>query len=277
MVRNQGLRVRRSSVLGSTVLALEGVFRQAEVPQLREALGKVLADGPDCVVCELSRVTAADPTAMTMFAVARPAEGPGPVLCLAGARGDVAEVVDRLGLAHCLPVAANVADAVRIGRGPPRLHAVKRLPAHGYPTQLARQFARMACDAWTLGALADDAVQLANELVTHVLDRDGSDVLLRLEPAQDRLIVSAGPVPAIPGQRCGDAAGARIEDVGHTHPLVRALAPWTGSHTDFAGGRVVWAAVPIPGAGVEPAPAVDVRLPIKVKTDRVGRAGDHDP
>src|SRR4051794_23578028 len=100
------MRLRTASAARCSVLVLGGTVSADDAAELRRRLDELLVhDTGELVICDLSAVRSADPGAMTVFASHHGLDsGPGPGVCLAGATGEVAELLGRLGIDHVLPV-----------------------------------------------------------------------------------------------------------------------------------------------------------------------------
>lgn len=268
------MHLTTTAVNGGVVLSLGGQLTSDDLPELRRQLGKASAEARDCVVCEVSDLDTADPLAMTVFATGPvQAEGPGPVICVAGAHDEVADVIKSLELARFLPVTATVSDALeQVQARPPRLSAVKSLIGDASAARLARRFAAEVCEEWGLAALRDSVEQCVSELVTNVVLHARTDLLVRMERTTDRLLVSVkdeelSPVASWWHETDDEelAAGA-----GYGLAIVRSLATWVGVQSHPAGGKVVWAGFSLSPAAERPPQVRPVRTRITVNAGRGG-------
>ena len=279
------MRVRTTSVSRYSVLVLGGEVTAADADQLRHELGTLLSeDSREMVICDLSQVRSADPDALTVFASHQgTGEGPGPAVCLAGARGPVSLALTQMGIPRFVAVAPTVAAAVELARArPPRLSAVRSLACGPSAPRLARKFTRDICAQWKLDGVAEDVELLVAELVTNAVDHAGTDVVLRLERTTEQVTVAVRDGKGghfaswWRGEPEGDDRSEDDLDVpvwGHGLTIVRALALSAGVQSDAAGGKVVWAVLPVrqPPAGAGPKRPVRWRL-----TVNAGRGGSHE-
>jgi anti-anti-sigma regulatory factor/anti-sigma regulatory factor (Ser/Thr protein kinase) len=279
------MRVRTTSVSRYSVLVLGGEVTAHDADELRRELGSMLSeDSREMVICDLSRVRSADPDALTVFASHHgTGEGPGPAICLAGARGAVALTLEQMGIPRFVVVAPTVAAAVELARArPPRLCAVRSLAGGPSAPRLARRFARDTCVQWDLDGVADDVELLVAELVTNAVDHAGTDVVLRLERTTDQVTVAVRDGKGghfaswWRGEPDGDDDPDEALDVpvwGHGLTIVRALAMSAGVQSDAAGGKVVWAVLPARPAADGAGPNRPVRWRLTVNS---GRGGVHE-
>lgn len=263
---------------GGIVLALRGDLTAEDMPELRRQLGRALTEARDCVVCEVSRLQSADPAAMTLFSSGAVHEGdPGPVICIAGAHGDVAEVIEGLELPRIVPVARSVSDAMAKARqDPPRLFASKTFPPDAAAPRLARRFALETCEEWSLAALCDSVEQVVGELVTNAVHHAGTDLVVRLERTTDRLVVSVtDEQPAAAWSWWNEPADAELATgAGYGLAIVRSLTSAVGVQSHPAWGKRVWAAFSLrPIVPRQPSPH-PVRTRITVNAGRSAATSD---
>lgn len=239
------MRLTTTSVSEHLVLRLEGELAADDATELRRTLGAaVAADAHELVICDVSRLRRADPLAARVFATHQdPDDGPGPRLCMVGASGEVAEVLERLGVARFLPTAPTVEAALAMERaGPPRLSAVRQLLPSSAAPRLARRFVAETCARWGVPGVVEDAELVADELVTNAVVHAGTEVALRLELAPTSLLVAvrdlADDTFATWWQGSEDDTGTTW---GTGLTLVRALADRAGVHHEATGGKAVWA------------------------------------
>lgn len=275
------MRLTSTSQEGYTVLAIDGALTLDDVPELQRHLGVALAQAHDSVVCDLTHLGTADPQAVTIFTRnAFLTDGPGPLIYLAGARGAVSEVLERMGLARFVGLADSVSDAALLARHrAPRLCAVQAFDQGPVAPRHARRFAGQVLLQWDLSAVADDVALAASELATNAVTHAQTALLVRLERTADRVFLSVKDQHDDPvlvwwdGQ--GGWRGGEPSEGGQGLRIVRALAAATGAYAHPAGGAVVWAsfAVPGPRPGHPLLPGRAVRARMTVMTGRVGPDG----
>lgn len=159
----------RSAREGCVVVTPIGVLDLAAAPTVQHALLRCLAEQPDAVICDLSKLEALDPGCATVFAAVahRPRNRwPDSSLVLCCAPPAVAAVLQRLRPPHLPPCYDTVDEAVAHVRSRPaflreQLRLVPTLEAIG----TARWFAAEVCRRWGLDAPTEAAQLLAGELV----------------------------------------------------------------------------------------------------------------
>ena len=145
------MRLRKLSVRQRSVLQLGGDITASDTAELRRHLAELLVnDTGDMVICDLSRIRSADPQALTVLATPHgQPDAPGPSVCLAGAQGEVAAVMELLGLSHLVTTVGSVEEALGLDRSEsPRLCEVRLLPRGPSAPRLARRFALDVCTRW---------------------------------------------------------------------------------------------------------------------------------
>jgi anti-anti-sigma regulatory factor/anti-sigma regulatory factor (Ser/Thr protein kinase) len=269
------MRVRTRSVAQHSVLVLGGTITAADTATLRRRLTDVLmAATSPVVIADLSRVTSADPQALATLASHHGMEtSPGPVVCIAGARGEVARTLDRLGVSGLVPVAASVPAALELARSrPPVLSAVRRFPPSVSTGRLARRFCRDVCAEWGLEPVVEDVELVVDELVANAVEHAGTELVVRLERTTRHVVVSVHD--DIGGLFSSWWRGEAAEDAdaelvwGHGLTIVRALAETAGVTAEPSGGKVVWAALPaeLPSASA----SHPMRWRLRVNSGRAG-------
>jgi anti-anti-sigma regulatory factor len=161
--------IERSARDGCVVLTLIGVLDPATAPMVQRTLLRHLAEQPDAVICDLSRLERLDPGCATVFAAVahRPRSrwpDSGVILCCA--QPPVAAVLQRLRPPHLLPYHDTLAQAIADARSrPPFLREQLRLVPTLDASGTARWFAAEVCRRWRLDEPAEAAQLLASELV----------------------------------------------------------------------------------------------------------------
>ncbi|MER5983153.1 SpoIIE family protein phosphatase [Streptomyces sp. NPDC001787] len=166
----------------------------------------------------------------------------------------------------------------------PRLVSCTSLPGIPLAPSAARKFVRAALAEWTgtgvpaaagfTDRLADDAVTVANELVTNAVVHAGTtvDLVLRLEEAGDEEpaallleVTDHHPARAVSGEPSGTAAGPSPTErpdpaeYGRGLQLVATLAEAWGI-TYRTGRKTVWARLPVDGWTAPPLPSEEDTL-----------------
>lgn len=240
--------IRYSARDGAIVLSLIGALDATAAPMVQRTLLRHLAEQPDTVICELSRLESLDPGCATVFAAVahRPRNRwPDSRVVLSGARPAVAAVLRRLRGPHRLPSFADLDQAIAHARSRApflreRLRLVPALEAIG----TARWFAAEVCRRWRLDEPAEEVQLLAGALVADaVVHRRSSlaPVELRLELRATGLLVGVHAREA--GLR---STGIALDpDQARSDPeAVQRVAEAWGARTQSDGSRIVWCVVP---------------------------------
>jgi anti-anti-sigma factor len=228
------------------VLTLVGDLDVAAAPQVQRALLRCLAEQPDSVVCDLSKLTTLDPVCATVFAAVahRPASRwPDSSILLCCAQPTVADVLMRVGIPYFLPVYSSLDEAVAHARSrPPFLREWLRIVPTLEAIETARWFVAEVCRRWQLEASTETVQLLAAELVTDAVlhERDTyRPIELRVELRATGLLIAV---------RSGESPLALSEVGPDSDPrsgldVVRRVAHSWGVHLLADGGRVVWCTI----------------------------------
>lgn len=198
-----------------TVLQPAGALTMRAVPEMRRALAKQLVEG-QCVLVDLSQLGLERRACVQVFASALSQAGgwPAAKLALFGADAGMfdalvrSRVSDRMPLAETLPVARALAQA-----RPALVRTVRELGCDPMVLRHVRAFVREACDVWNVpGKVRDDAVMIANELVSNAIEHAHTSARATLEYGRNALAV-------------------RVRDYSTGHPVRH------GQHEAWAGGH----------------------------------------
>ena len=239
------MQIEHSTRDGCRVVTLTGQINLSTVPLIRRALLKDYAKQPPAIICDLSGVDTLDPICATIFATVAnhpTSRWPATTLLLCGAQPAVAQILGRLGVPHVLPLYASLDQALKqTSARPPYLR--QELPLAPAPTApaAARLFVRETLQDWRLAPpdeeLSDQALLLADELVTNAVVHARTDLRLRLELRGELLHLAVhdlGSAQPRPGPADPDREGGRGLQV------VAQVAKIWGVHRDPEGGKVVW-------------------------------------
>ena len=143
---------------------------------------RCLAEQPDAVICDLSRVATIDPVCAGVFAAVahRPrTRWPDSSILLCGARPAMAAVLRRRGMPRMLPIYDTLDQAVAHARShPPFLQERLRLVPTLDAITTAGWFVGEVCQRWQLDELTETAQSLAGEMVTDaVLDERNIELI----------------------------------------------------------------------------------------------------
>jgi anti-anti-sigma regulatory factor len=236
------LRLEDQAQDEAVIVVLTGRLDVTSHRRLRNHLIKVGSAGPRAVVVDLTGLVVESDASLAIFGVVqtRLEQWPGVQLLLVADSelGRTLRATNRAVRIH-----ATVSDAVAaIGDQPPRQVARIRLPNALTSPRVARQFARLTCAAWGLGALVDDTLLLVGELVTNAVTHTASAPLLRLELRPDLFSVAV-----YDDLECE----VSMRDPGtcdsvHGLLLVAQLATMWGCSPTLTGGKAVWATLQLP-------------------------------
>jgi anti-anti-sigma factor len=237
------LHIEQSARDGCIVVTLVGELDIAAAPRVQRALLKCLAEQPDAVICDLSRVATIDPVCASVFAAVahRPrSRWPDSRVLLCGARPDMAAVLRGRGMPSFLPIYDTLDHAVANARSrPPFLQERLRLVPTLDAVTTAAWFVGEVCQNWQLDELTETARSLAGELVADaVLDeRDNLELIeLRAQLRATGLLVAvqSGGAPLAVTQ--ADQRG----EPGSGLEMVQRVAQSWGVRRQADGSRVVW-------------------------------------
>jgi anti-anti-sigma regulatory factor/anti-sigma regulatory factor (Ser/Thr protein kinase) len=227
---------------GSTdpVVSLAGALDAGNVQSVAKRLAKVLAEDPRSLTIDMSGITHADRTSLTVFVLVshHAAAWPGCPLVFCGARGAVRTGLANLGVTRFVSMAQDRAEAARLLRETPAQWRFReRLLPSLHSVELARLRARNVCMQWGAPSLSEAAETVATELVTNSAQHAGSPIDLAFALSERFLYVSVrdrNPDP--PRLRYDDdleAYGLRLVEAFSAH--------W--GHARSGPGKVVWAAL----------------------------------
>jgi len=210
--------------------------------RLRAGLLGCLAQDPDALVVDLSRVRPGHPDAAApLRAVAeQAARWPGTAVLVAGADEPVRDALARMPRPGLIAVHDGVDDAMAAARAvpAPRRRGEWLQAARGTPTR-ARDLVTEACLRWDLPDLVPAASVITTELVTNAVQHAGGCSYLTLSLDARFLRVSvrdssdAPPVPRQPAPLAPNGRGLLIVD---------SLATGWG-YVPYPPGKVVWASL----------------------------------
>jgi anti-anti-sigma regulatory factor len=222
---------------------LAGALDGNGVAALHQSLLKCLAEQPDALIIDVSRLQVLDPLAMTVFpAVARQAASwPGTPVLLCAPTPEVRTLLSRAAFRQ-LPVFVDVAAA----RCDARDHRItlptlrdELLPVAGAARQ-ARNMVTDACVRWDLPHLIGPASTVMGEFVTNAVVHAATVLTARLSLTDRYLHIAV---------RDGSVALPRLDHGATAAPatgrgllLVEAVATSWGS-LPADGGKVVWASL----------------------------------
>ncbi|MCO8271715.1 ATP-binding protein [Actinoplanes sp. TRM 88003] len=225
----------------SLVVRLDGELSARTAPQVRTILLKCLADRPDVLVVDLSRLTVRESFALSIFrAVARQAAlWPGTPIAYCVPPAEMSGVFADLGRPAVFTTVEQ-ALAAKPRQSLPSL-GESLLPVAG-ATARARALAGEACERWELPQASPSARLIVGELATNAMVHAQTMFDVRLILGRRYLLIAVRDgSPAVPridfGERDEVATGRGLM-------LVEAAAARWGS-VPAEGGKVVWAALSV--------------------------------
>jgi hypothetical protein len=263
------------STVGIAVVTLTGAVSLSAVPRIRDTLMKCIAEQPSAIVVDLSLARLEQAYALNVFSMVarRAALWSGVQLILvsgAAFDGRLSLAAQTLGrFVRICPTLPQARAAAR--RAPLRRLAVMILPPSEASPHTARTYVTDVCTTWGCTTLLDDAVLVANELVSTALHRSAGDLILRLELRRDLLTVAVTDdcpdppdVTALPGGPPVDPIRIRI---------LSELAKACGSSPTRNGDRINWAVLRDPNTHPDPHPLSSLQRPqLPPATPHTGRS-----
>jgi anti-anti-sigma factor len=219
------------------LVRLVGRLDRTASPDVHDMLSKCLAEQPDAVIVDLSRMMVGDSAALAAFpAVAeQAARWPGIPLVLCGAPPTVARLLTGavFRTVRVCPTIRDAESSLAVGPATPML-IEDLLPVSGAGRR-AREVVTEACARWALPRLTGPACIIATELVGNASVHAGTMIEFRvvLRPRHLHLAVYDGS-PDPPRRQPQDQRG------GRGLLLVEAVALSWG-HLCTGDGKVVWA------------------------------------
>jgi ABC-type transporter Mla MlaB component len=213
------------------VLMAAGRLSRATIATLRNAAEKALAEQPDLLVIDLSRVVLVDRLAVRVLPAItdRAAAWPSTRVAVAGAARDVQRELRLPGGIGTIVWFSDLDAAIAAGTAPPGPTLIRmRLPEQA----CAGAMARAAIAGLRVGGIRDRAEVVATELVNNAVQHARAPLELRLHHAT-RLHISV---------RDGEPSLVPRAGAGYGLDIVRRFAT-TWSWRPIAGGKVVWAVV----------------------------------
>jgi hypothetical protein len=219
-----------------------GVLDLTTYVPLRDKLLKCAVEEPRAVVVDVDALEVPTDAVLAVFSAVgvKVSEWPGvPILLVAADAGDRAKLA-RCAVSRYVPVHANIAEALAAVDDPPaRRRVLVQLPHRPTSAMSARQFVQYTCTRWRCNQITADATLAASELVENAVQHTGSEPRLRLELRSRRLTLAVyddDPRP-LPRHSGAEQLGLFIVD--------RLSTAW-GCMPTLAGGKVVWAVLPVP-------------------------------
>ena len=225
---------------GLTVVSAHGRVVPSAVPELRDSLVKLLADGVP-VLLDLADLHLDWAPAPELFVTAVTAAGGWPLarLVLFGADAHSTDRLRACRVPDSVPLARTVDDATAlVGVRPARLSCGVDLTPEPLSVYRAREVLRDACHRWGIPERQDVAT-VVTELVTNAVVHAGTPIRLRLVLDRSGLRVS------VRDRRPGPLPDPAVPDAppGHGLRTVARLSRTWGVLL-YGDGKAVWAQLP---------------------------------
>ena len=226
---------------GLTVASAHGRLVPAAVPELRDNLVKVLADGVP-VLLDLADLRLDWAPAPELFVTAVTAAGGWPIarLVLFGADAHGTDRLQACRVPDSVPLARTVDEAAAlVGTRPVRLSCGVDLAPVSMSVHRARDVLRDACRRWGIPE-RQDAAAVVTELVMNAVEHAGTPIRLRLVLDRTGLRVS------VRDRRPGPLPDPGTADVAHGRGLrTVARLSRTWGVLLYGDGKAVWAQLPL--------------------------------
>ncbi len=226
------------------MLRLTGRLDRASSGQARAAVHKLLAEGPDGIVVDVSELTIDEDLTLSLFRTFADtaADTAGCPVVLCAPEPPLRKVLERMTVLRTLPVYPTCDQSVAaIEETPTTSRYRRRLPAAPTAPALAREVVVDACRTWGLTSLTEMAEILVTELVANAVQHAGTDARLTVRRGKRYLHLSVRDGSTAPPFRLSPGLSAAS---GRGLVLVEALAASWGS-VPVKDGKVVWATLAI--------------------------------
>ncbi|GAA2534716.1 ATP-binding protein [Winogradskya humida] len=224
------------------LIAVTGLLTVETAPVLRSTLMKCLAQVPGAIIVETGELQVDHRSRLAVFPAAlRTHGGPGTVLMLCGASGELATQMDirALGGIASYPTytEAHAAAVIAAAQWVPRTVTLRLGPVPAAARQ-ARAMIADACRSWRLEQLTEAATLIVSELVSNGVEHAGTDLVVKATYRGNYLHLSVrDDSPAVPVRRND---GVALATRGRGLHLIGVYASAWGVHA-MADGKTVWA------------------------------------
>ncbi len=227
------------------VIRATGVLSRHNNAALRAAIQECLADRPDAIVVDLTRLTNGRDAGLGFLSgMARAAVAyAGVSILLCTPSPELRALFEQFGVLRHLPVVATIEEAMALARrASPARRVRRRLPSGPPAGQAARDVLAEACRRWRTGYVYDRMATILTELVANAVLHTGTELVLNVAVSNGHLYVavrdgSTDPPHLGAGEDAGIGRGSGLL-------VVDALAEAWG-FTPTVGGKVVWASVEV--------------------------------
>jgi anti-sigma regulatory factor (Ser/Thr protein kinase) len=241
----KAIAVQHDIGLDVTVVSVTGPVTLGSTPKLRDVLSKSVAECPNAIVLDLTRVTTVDPVALTVVPLVAGQERHLPNVavhvCVGAPQRHSPLVSAALG---AVPVHTTVAAALAEIAGSRRPAGRTELDITPVPRSIgvAREAALTACVHWDLMHVCESVRLIVSELVTNAIVHAGRGIRLELALRDAFVHVRVRDGTTAPPRRPDPVADGPPRPGGRGLYLVDTYSSAWGYRLD-GGGKMVWATV----------------------------------
>jgi anti-sigma regulatory factor (Ser/Thr protein kinase) len=236
-----GIEVSHETHEGAIVAHARGLLDVAGYPLLRDALLKCAAEVPDLLVVDVAGLQVDRASTLSVFSTVllRISTWPEIPMAIAAPGLRLAELLVRSAVTRFVPIHESVEEALAAAGG--RSHyrrARTALPVDVGAPAILRGWTRATLQRWAVMEV-DEAVLVASELVTNaIVHTPTAEVSVRLELRPSGLSVAVEDLDPRPPEPVEGGHGRGLH-------LVAGLTRAWGHGPTLAGGKVVWAVMPL--------------------------------
>lgn len=237
----RGVLVSEATVDSLTVLTMSGVLDGSTYRTVRDRVIKAALDEPDCVVVDVTGLSAPAESAWAVFTSARwhLTNWPEVPIALVCAHRDGQRTLARNGITRYVPVYDSLAAAAAADMPQTRRRVRQHLTAEDVGIDAARHFVEDWLTAWSREEFVPAAAVVVTALVDNALRHTGSAPAVRLESGGDTVTVAVqDSSTTLPARRENSGDRPRPTGLG----MVSAVSRVWGM-TPLPDGKVVWAVI----------------------------------
>ncbi|MEV6877364.1 ATP-binding protein [Amycolatopsis sp. NPDC051128] len=224
----------------ATVVTATGALNRSSYPSLRDGLLKIATDAREGLVADISGLTIADSSLVSVFSLVamRIGDWPGIPFAIVATRPAHRVLLGRHVVDRYVAVCPDLAAATEALDHPVRRRTERTFARVEATSALARDFVTDKLAGWGVPELAGDARFIATELVENVLKHTASEPRLRLDLRQGICTVAVADQDTRPAMLLERLAPF---EPGLGLKLVAQIARVWGCSRSWSGGKVVWA------------------------------------
>ena len=228
---------------GYTVLRLRGKLTGRTYVPIRDSVIKAALDQPTAVIVDVNELEVSDDSGWTVFTSARWHVQQWPHIVIALACGDPAvhQRLDRMSIAHYVPVFTGVAAAtraIRDGLCRYRRHARTYISHNEFGVRVAESFVRHYLTQWSLESHTPVALTVATVFVENALRHTGDGCDVRLESIDEEVVIAVSDTSTVPVARREPVEGVLPAGLDIVDAVCR---HWGSAQTPT--GKTVWARI----------------------------------